>query len=193
MKRPWIWALLVGLLLGAAAGLVLSPWVFAPPSAEVSTLFRDFAFPQITQKADPSNWEILEDRIAIYPPSLVLGRPQHIERRISARASLSKTEFLAFAQQFESVMEDALRSTEEAVEFNPPSLANRGGVKARLEPQVPRYYQHTTYQIGDRFGVLEALLNCAAGEATAIVRLTESYEPSALPPAPSGTVNWKRR
>jgi len=127
MKRPWIWALLLGLLLGTAAGLGLSSWVFAPPSAEPSTLFRNFAFHEIAEKADQSKWEIFEDRITIYPPLPPLGRPQRIERRILARASLSNTEILAFVLHFESVVEDVLKSKEEAVVINPPSLANAGG------------------------------------------------------------------
>ena len=169
MKRPWIWALLLGLLLGAAAGLGLSSWVFAPPSTEASALLRHFSFQEVAEKTEHSKWEILEDKIKIYPRFPALGRPHRIERRMIARATLSDSELVAFALEFETLVEDVLRSTDEAVVINPASAGNAGEVSATLQPQVPRYYQRTRYKIGDTSGVMEAWLNGQRGQATVIV------------------------
>ena len=169
MKRSWIWALILGLMLGTAAGLGLSCWVFAPPSAEASSLLRNFSFQDVTEKAEYSKWEILEDKITIYSPFPALGRPQRIERRIVARAALSNAELVAFAQQFDTVVEEGLRSAG----AQPYQPGPAGSVSSSLQWQPARFYYRTGYRIGDADGVMDVSLNLQTGEATAIVRLTE--------------------
>ena len=168
MKRSWIWALILGLMLGTAAGLGLSCWVFAPPSAEASALLRNFSFQEVAEKAEHSKWEILDDKITIYSPVPFLGGPQRIERRIVARAALSNAELVAFALQFDTVVEEGLRSAG----AQPYQPGPAGSVSSSLQWQPARFYYRTGYRLGDADGVLVVSLKVPAGEAPAIVRLT---------------------
>jgi len=171
MKRQWSWGLLLGTLIGTAAGYGLSSWVFSMHPANGSSLLHNFSFQGVARKAGHPAWEFIEDKT--YSPFPPLGRPKRISRRIVARASMSEKELETFASHFQTAVEEALNSYgahltgEHDRSRSVVGVAPGGAV--RSEFQLPRWY----YRAGDTHGVADAWLIGQSGEVTVIVSLTE--------------------
>jgi hypothetical protein len=70
MQRGFIWACVIGLVLGAAAATAF--WSRISPRASVpkgSAVLREFSLGQLGVKSGETNWQVLEDRIyEPFPP-----------------------------------------------------------------------------------------------------------------------------
>ncbi len=167
MRRPWLWAFLLGVTLGAGGGVGLSWWALSTPPARGSALLNNFSFQELTQQAGHPAWEVVEDKT--YSPLPPLGRPKRIQRRIVAHATLSDEQLAAFVGNLDGAIESVLQQFAAHQTGEHQRFLGQVDSSGRSELQLPRYY----YVIGQTQGVLDPWLIAHHGRAIVIVCITE--------------------
>ena len=171
MKRYWVWPLLLGLVLGLAAGSFVSTRCSGPGVPKGTALLRGFSLATVAAGTGQTNWQVIEDRT--YETFPALARSKRIARRIVARAEMSDQELSLFATQFQQAVSQALvgygalNAAQFDVVQDATRVVNGSPVRSRLD--VPRRY----YVLGDVHGVADIWYVAEGGRVTVIVSLIE--------------------
>jgi hypothetical protein len=174
MKRPWVWPLLLGLLLGTLIGVGASLWAFAfltGSRAKGTPFLEGFSFQEAAAKAGHPDWEMVEDRI-YQPPGERPARPWAVSRRIIARATMPDKEQGSFAHKFlDAVKETIMGYGTTTGDFSHSSSGAHlvNGRMMKSDFNVPRLY----YRIGSTEGVVDVSIIAYDGQVTAIVTWAE--------------------
>jgi hypothetical protein len=171
MNRKTIAALIIGLLLGAGAGLLVSLRANRLGEVKGTAFLREFSFPGLAAQAGQTNWQVMEDRL--YEPFPSLARSTRIGRRIVAQAEMNDTDFGWFTTKFHQAAQDALdkhQARNEALfDLVRDSTRNVDNKPIRSRFHLPRRY----YAIGDTHGVADIGYVSEAGRVTVMISLME--------------------
>jgi hypothetical protein len=85
MRRPWIWTLILGVILGAGLGFVLSHWLLLESPAKGSAFLTNFSLQEAAGKAGDAIWNTTNDG------RVYLGHSS-FTRQITARATMPPQE-----------------------------------------------------------------------------------------------------
>ena len=133
MKRPWLWTLILGMLVGVIAGFGLALWLIAPPKETKGSPFPEaFAFKETAAKAGAAPWEILsyqpERHERIVDSRLASPRQQTwaVTTQVLARAMMAENDQGEFDRKFEEAIIAALKSHGAST----VAASNRGSLKS---------------------------------------------------------------